>query len=163
MRMRLTQHTLRPHGDRLGFSLIELVLVLVIIAVMAGVAAPRFSGSSMRLRAAAVAQRIAADLAAARGRARSLSTSQVVIFNLAANTYELPGLQSLDRSTLPYVVELSHEPYKATVVSADFGGTSQITFDGYGRPDNGGLVVVSVGQVLKTIVVDAQTGMATVQ
>lgn len=161
--MRLSRHTVVPRCDRLGFSLIELVLVLVIVAIMAGVAVPRFTGSNTRLRSAAVAQRIAADLAAARGRARSLSTSQTVIFNLVANTYELPGLQSLDRAASPYVVELSNEPYKATVVSADFAGAPQIIFDGYGHPDNGGSVVVRVGEVLKTIVVDPQTGMASVQ
>ena len=60
------------------------------------------------------------------------------------------------------VVDLSVDPYVATILSADFGDDSVIVFDGFGLPDSGGSVVVQVANHKKTIAVDAQTGKPTV-
>ena len=50
-----------------------------------------------------------------------------------------------------------------SVLSADFGGQSRVSFDGYGVPSAGGSAVVQVGQTQKTVWLDAATGKATVQ
>jgi len=43
-------------------------------------------------------------------------------------------------------------------VSASFGGDATLIYDGFGKPDSGGQVVIAVGAYQKTILVDAGTG-----
>ena len=146
-----------------GFSLIELVLVVAIIAVVAGIAIPRYSGWQFRYRADAAARRIAADLTFAQTRARAASASQSLAFDVDAETYDLPGVPDMDHPGVDYQVDLSRGPYSANLVSADFGGAQTATFDGYGVPTAGGTVVVQSGPVTKTVTLDAGTATVTVQ
>jgi prepilin-type N-terminal cleavage/methylation domain-containing protein len=157
-------HTLRPRTNPPhAFSLLELVLVLAIIATLAAVAAPRYAASATRYRADLAARRIVADLHLAHARAKAASASQTVQFSPSTNDYELPGLPSLDGAAGTYTVELSDRPYDATLVSADFAGDTQVTFDGWGIPDSGGTLILTVGSERRTVVVDAETGKATIQ
>ena len=146
-----------------AFSLLELVLVVAIIAVLSAIALPRYARAVTRYRVQLAGNRIANDLGVARERARSLGASQSVSFDPAGDTYQIPGLESMDGSGGTYTVNLSDKPYKATLVSANFGGSTTVTFDGYGVPDNGGTIVVQIGSVAKTIVLDSSLAKATVQ
>ena len=146
-----------------GFSLLELVVVMVIMAILAAIATPRYGQAVARYRTASAARKVAADLTFARKRARISSTSQAVNFNVANNAYQLPGVADMKTAASDYSVALSSSPYKARIVSADFDGDGNVTFDGYGVPDSGGTVVVAVGDYSKTIVLDADSGKAEVQ
>src|SRR5947209_10986433 len=64
-----------------AYSLVELVLVLVTLAIMWGIAAPRYANSMSRYRAEAAARRIASDFALARAQAKQTSTNVVVVFD----------------------------------------------------------------------------------
>jgi prepilin-type N-terminal cleavage/methylation domain-containing protein len=146
-----------------AFTLIELVLVLAIVTVLSAMAVPRYVGAQLRYRADAAAQRIVADLAMARSRANTTSASQAVIFTLASSQYQMPGVTDLKNQGSNYTVYLGAAPYQATLVSVDFGGTSQVTFDGYGVPNCGGTVVIKAGDVQRTILLDANSGKAAMQ
>lgn len=147
-----------------GLTLAELVIVLLILAILAAAAAPRFIGSLHRYRAEAAAARVAHDLRFARRQATAQSASQTVQFNSpAAHQYELVNLDDPHRPGQPYVVNLASEPYLAVIVSADFGGDATIVFNGYGRPDSIGTVTVQSGTVQRIVTVDADTGKAEVQ
>ncbi len=52
----MTSPTMTSTGDRAGFTLVELILVVVILATIASIAVPRYAGSLdyMRLRSAAL-------------------------------------------------------------------------------------------------------------
>jgi prepilin-type N-terminal cleavage/methylation domain-containing protein len=152
-----------PHGGRKGFSLIEMVLVVVLVALVAAIARPRYVNSLNAYRANMAAKRIAADLILARKNAWATGVSKVVTFTLNTSQYQLVGLKSLDKSTADYVVNLAGSPYCATLFSISFGGTTSVTFDGYGFPTQGGTVVVQAGSFQKTVVVDQASGSVSVQ
>ena len=145
-----------------GFSLAELLCVVVIIGILSAIAVPRFSNSIALQRVDAAARRIVVDLKLAQREAKVTSSTQTVQFT-NDNAYELVGMPHPDHSGLPYKVDLGDEPYGTRDVSADFGGDSEIIFDMYGMPDSGGSVVIRVGNHLKTVSVDPDTGKASVQ
>ena len=150
-------------GRRSAFSLAELICVIVIISIITAIAAPRFSNSLALQHIEAAGRRIVVDLAFAQRQAKSSNASQTVRFDPAAGTYLLIGMPHPDHAAREYGVSLQEEPYRATLVSADFGGDQEIVFDVFGVPDSGGSVVIRVGNHVRTIVVDADTGKATAQ
>ncbi|MFQ6036852.1 MAG: GspH/FimT family pseudopilin, partial [Sedimentisphaerales bacterium] len=143
------------HG---GFSLLEMVLVLAIIATLTAIAAPRYQTALVRYRADLAARRIIADLALAQSNAKAGSSSRSVVFSVAADNYQMPDLSPLDGTSGIYQVNLSEKPYEADIISADFGADDQIIFDGWGLPDSGGTLVLTVGPEQRTVTVDAETG-----
>jgi prepilin-type N-terminal cleavage/methylation domain-containing protein len=157
------RQTKRRH--RSGLSLVEMVIVIAILAALASVAVPRYSLALQRYHAAAAGQRIAADLALAQTLGKTTSAGQPVAFSVINNNYQLTGYAGFmgGAAQTSYTVSLAASPYNATLVSASFNSTTQVTFDRFGQPDNGGTVVVQVGTVQKTITVDGNSGKVTVQ
>ena len=150
---------------RRAFTLIELVIVVLIMGIMAAAAAPRFNKSLCYHRAESAAKRIKADLELARKYAMSTSTKQTVSFVVASDRYSLAGVKDLNHGTQIYEVDLSDSLCNASIVSAAFdnGSDSDVEFDGYGVPDSGGTVVIQSGIYQRTIVVDSETGKASIQ
>ena len=146
-----------------GFSITEVVCVAVIIGILAAIAAPRFSNSLARQRVEGAARRIVVDLALVRRHAKVSGASQTVDFDVGDDLYRLVGMKHLDHDGQEYAVSLAQEPYQVGIVSADFGGHTDIVFDIHGMPDNGGSVVIQVGNHFRTISVDPVTGEASVQ
>ncbi len=151
----------QPQG---GFTLAELVMVVLIIGIITAVAAPKYIDSLSRYRAEAAAQRIATDLKYARREAVGGSITRRVQFDVPAiNQYTLVGIPHLDDPSRTYEVDLSAPPYSALIVSVNFGGDAELIFDGYGAPDSGGTVVVASGGYQETVSVDADSGKVAVQ
>lgn len=146
-----------------GFSLLEVVLVTAIIAVIATIAAPRFGMARGRYQVDLAARRIVADLGLAQSHAKSQSAACTVSFSAATETYQLADVSALDGDATDYTVDLTVQPYGADLASANFGGDSDVVFDGWGLPDSAGTVVVTVQSEQRTIVLDAETGKAAVQ
>lgn len=148
-----------------GFSLVELVLAMVLVSIIAALAAPRYAVAVSRYRVEAAARRVAADLALAQSDARTASASRTVSFDPSTSTYRLIGRSSLDAPAANYVVSLSSAPYYSTLGTVSFGGagTTSVTFNGYGVPDNAGTIVVRSGNLTRQISVDADTGNASVR
>ncbi|MCG3125206.1 MAG: hypothetical protein CHACPFDD_00021 [Phycisphaerae bacterium] len=146
---------------RAGFTLFELIVVVVVVAIISALALPQFGGASDRQRTAGAAQRVAADIALAARHARVTGTTVSVVFS-GGGSYKIPGLPHLDRSAAEYAVSLSAEPHVVTFKTVDFGGDTTLKFDGYGSPDSGGLLVLAAGNSVHSVTVDASSGVATV-
>jgi type II secretory pathway pseudopilin PulG len=136
---------------------------VTIIAIVAGIAMPRFSGALARQHVDAAARRVMVDLALAKRQAKTSGSSQTVRFDAGSGWYELVGMPHPDHPAADYRVYLTEEPYGATPVSADFGGDNEIVFDVWGMPDSGGSMVIRVGNHFRTVSVDPDTGKASVQ
>jgi hypothetical protein len=132
--------------------------VVAIIAAFAAIAAPRYARSLARYRADSAARRIAADLAYARTAARAASASRTVEFKIVPSVYVIAGVVAAGRAPGTYEVPLGQEPYRASIVSADFGGDTKVVFNGFGIPGSGGTVVVRSGVVTKTVTLVDKTG-----
>lgn len=134
-----------------GFTLVELVIVLMITGIMAAAAAPRYWNAMAIYGTDAAAQRIAADLNLARDHAQQTSAAHTVDFYLATNRYVLTSLTDFDHSDQTYEVRFNQSEYGVTLISANFGGTTSVTFDIYGRPNNAGTIQVQSGSTVRQI------------
>ena len=153
--MALHRFTGPPTGLRTAFTLLELVVVMTIIGVVGAIAVPRYTTFVGGQRADAAARRITTDLSYLQRRARTYSQSLTVSFDVGTDSYSVPGMRDPDHTDRDYVVLLSREPYEATIESADFGGDTDLVFDGYGILDSGGTVIIRVGKHQRTITVEA--------
>ncbi|HET6249157.1 MAG TPA: GspH/FimT family pseudopilin [Tepidisphaeraceae bacterium] len=145
-----------------AFTLMELVIVMMILTIAAMIGLPRFSTAICRYKAELAARQILADLNLARATAKSTSASQTVAFNVAASSYTMAGIQSLDDHSPNYQLSLAAHPYDSTLISVNFNGTSQVTFDAYGSADNGGKITLACGGIQTTVTLEATNGKATV-
>jgi prepilin-type N-terminal cleavage/methylation domain-containing protein len=146
-----------------GFSLVEMVTVLALIAVLAAVAIPKWAASLRNYRLNQAANRVVADLLRAQRAAYASSSAKTVNFTVASSQYAMAGITDLKHPTSTYTVTLAEEPYQCTLVSV-WGRTTtaSLVYDGYGAPSCGGNIVIASGSQQKVIVVDAVSGAASV-
>jgi prepilin-type N-terminal cleavage/methylation domain-containing protein len=157
-----TQTQRTHHAIRGGFSLIELVMVMTIIAILSAIAVPRYAGSLARYRADAAANRVVTDLNYARERAKATSTSVTVKLKVSQDCIQLIGVPALDDPNIDWETDLSAKPYLADLV-ADTFPSSKVTFDGYGIPDSGGTIQLIIGSEARIVTLDPDSGKAAVQ
>lgn len=146
---------------RNGFTLPELLVVVLILGIIAAIASPRYGALLQQRQVRAAAQWVVADLKYARQYAKTKGKSQAVVFNQDTESYELTGLDNIDHPGTSFVVNLNQLAYPANIVSASFGDggvTGTINFDHHGRPDYGGTLIVEHSGEQLQIVVDALTG-----
>ncbi len=159
---------------RRGFSLLELVMVLTIMATLAAIATPRYANAMARYRADLAARRIAADLQLAQRIARTESRSRTVQFDMEHCRYELINVSNPDQPQKPYLVNLTDSPYRASQLKIQAtqhnrGGNNKtatklkITFNGFGMPDDQYTIAVQSGAITRTVIVHADTGATSIR
>lgn len=154
---------------RAGFTLVEILIVLVVLAFMAGVAIPQFGsgsndaavdGAALRLRAAilyaqgrsigGVRMRVAMDPAAESFSVIDVATGAVV---------PDPGVPS---KTYAFAFSSLEATAGVDLVSTTFSGNA-VSFNDFGAASSGGTATLKSGDATRTVWVDAFTGRAGVQ
>ena len=158
-------------ADRSGLTLIDLVVTILVIAIGAAVTAPRIGGTLEAYRVCVAADHLVADLNYARRYARLKSTNCTAVFTTTPPSYILTGVPASNRSGGDHTVNFSDLGYGVTFASVDFDGSSDVTFDQFGRPFTAGgtspltdgTVTVQAGAAIATVAVHPATGKASVQ
>ncbi len=156
------------HCCRAGVTLVDLVITVMIVAILAAVAMPRFASTVSRLRTEAVARRIASDLNFARRTAIQTSRTTSVTFAAAPAGYTMTGVEHPAYPSQAYVVAVADIDGSVALQSFNFDGGPVLSFNTYGRPLVGsnalavGAVVVASGGHALSVVVDPSTGETSV-
>jgi prepilin-type N-terminal cleavage/methylation domain-containing protein len=151
-----------------GFTLAELMIVLVIISIIAAIAVPMYSSAAgVQLKTAANV--IASDLEYAKSMAISTGQTYQVVFDTAAESYRIKNSAGAV-ITHPvhiganYIVNFASDSRlsKVDIVSTTFGGT--ISFDYLGTPsaNSGEVVLVAEGSTMK-VKIETITGYITIE
>lgn len=175
MRIHITQPLSRPASARGGFTLIELIAVMLLTAILAASAIPAI-GSIGNTRQTVAAKTLLHGVTLARQNAVATGTRTWVVFDAAAETWSVlvedprnPGRTNATTMTdaatgHDFTEQLDIGDFSSVqIISADFDGGSEIGFDWQGRPLNvaendlaaDGLVVLSGNH---QITVEVETG-----
>jgi prepilin-type N-terminal cleavage/methylation domain-containing protein len=153
-----------------GFTLIELIVVIVILLILSAVIAPKITNVITGTRINTAARKIASDIRYAQSLAISAQTTYGVIFNPnPTNTYSLYQNTSATIITNPfsgglYTVQLNTGEYDGITIWGS--GSSEVKFDSLGSPTLGGgsSVIISNNGAAPTraITVAANTGKVSI-
>jgi prepilin-type N-terminal cleavage/methylation domain-containing protein len=147
---------------RPGFSIVELLMVLLVMGIVAAIATPSFYRSLRYHELESAARRVRFDLEQAGHAARVKSQTQSLTFS-SATTYTLSsGVASLESPGQTYTVDLAGAPYELDGVTIDFGGATTISFDGYGNASVGGTIVLALGGQTRTVTLSSTNGQITI-
>ncbi len=145
-----------------GFSIIELLVVLLIMSIVAATATPSFYRSLRYHALESAARRVKLDLEQACHAARVNSQMESFTFT-NATTYTLSsGVESLKSPGQTYTVDLASTPYELDGVTLNFGWPTTVSFDGYGNASVGGTIVLALGDETRTLTLDSTSGQITI-
>lgn len=146
--------------QRAGFTLIEMVTVIAIVATLAAVTVPKFGRSLELRRAEAAARLVAADILRAREYARISGVARTISYSTVTSAYTI-DMPDPDRPRSNYSIALPFS-FGVVITSASFNAGTTLTFNTEGLPSAGGTVTVAAGRISRTVTVNAVTGQATV-
>lgn len=154
---------------RAGFTLAEVLIVLVVVAFMAGVAIPQIAGSSDQAILDGAALRARAALLYAQGRSIG-GVRHKVVFSPSTETFTVYNVVTgavapdPENSAKSYQVVLSaDEDLRGVDLASTTFGSNEVSFNDYGVPSGGGTATFSRAGRSRKVSVDAFTGRVSLQ
>jgi Tfp pilus assembly protein FimT len=155
-----------PPRERTGLSLIELTIGLGLVAIMAGVAVPRYVGTLTEYRIQLAARRLADDLQWTQRSARHTASPQSITIEPPLHRYQLSHANSLTRRDQVYQVRLGTSPYHVQIVDVQsesqpeegVSSTMTLHFNRFGQPDQALKITLRAGQQVRTVSVTPISG-----
>jgi prepilin-type N-terminal cleavage/methylation domain-containing protein len=130
-----------------GFTLIELIIVIVIVGILAGIAIPTYANYQARLTLQTALSQVESDLRNIQTKAKATGVNYQAIFSNTATTYQLQGGTYQESNKLPAgvktVTSTTITYYPAYLQSESTTGTVSFTI----RNQNGWLSVNSMGMI----------------
>lgn len=146
-----------------GFTLVEILVVLVILAIAAAIVVPRVSGMG-DLQVASAARMALANMQYAQNEAIVSQRAVTVAFDLAGNAYELRYTDGtllthpVDKDDFRVQFASTTGVEKVSILAASFGGQAKVTFDSLGSPSSNGEVTFIADGHRQRITVSPVTG-----
>lgn len=152
---------------RPGFTLVEILVVVVILGIAAAMVVPRIGGTGDQ-QVAAAARTLLCDLQYAQNEAIVSQQNVTITFDTVSGSY----LLSNANGTLQHPV--TKKPYqvcysqtrgfeKVLLAGVSFSGAQTVTFDPLGAPSSGGQVFLTADGRTWRITVASVTGRITVE
>jgi prepilin-type N-terminal cleavage/methylation domain-containing protein len=150
----MTCHRLRHPG----FSLAELVVVLIILAFLAAIAAPRVSNTLRRQRLDAASRRLIVDLELVRSQAILDGANRALTLSVAGQYYTLPSQVSVGAGSR---VDLNAAPYEGVSLVGTSFNPAEVVYNRLGLPQSVGAITLQAGPEQAIITLSAASGRAT--
>lgn len=153
----------RMHFNQCGFTLVELIMVIVIIGVIGAIAAPRFFDNNV-FRSRGFADQVQSSLRYAQKIAIAQRRNACVTFTLPAPSTVTLRIASLAGAGSPCDTDLiSPTGDPAYVITAPAGIAfavlpADFNFDALGRPNPGALPAITIVGATNSITIEAETG-----
>lgn len=161
-----------------GYTLIEVLITVTIMGIAAAIVVPNMlRGGTLGVQAGA--RIIIADLLFAQNEAMAQQSTRRVVFDSDDNSYRV---EKYDAGASAWVLEFNpalgiggdQQNYEVDfdednrfsgvdIVSADFNGTTTVTFDDLGNPSSGGTVRLRFDEHVYEVKVAPFTGRVTVE
>lgn len=103
---------------RQGFSMIEIVIVLAVLAILIAIATPNYQRWRANVQVQQMAQQLAQDISQQRSEARRTNTSKAL--TVATNQYSLNGRTV----TMPSTISLTPDTLAALTFAPPYGSSS---------------------------------------
>ena len=112
-------NTNRKHGQARGFTLVEVMVVMVIIALIMGLVGTSMARSVSSAEARAATRKLVASLRYTRARAILDKKEQVFLVDIDNHSYQVPGRKQID---LPEGVDMTITTARSEVTSEAVAG-----------------------------------------
>ncbi len=151
----MSHQTPEARTSEAGFTLLEMIAAVALIALAVSVVMPRFSASRQALKLRATAVELSSSLKTTRAAALSANTDAVLVIDTARRNYSADGAVKLKQ--IPRDVALTFETPVAESADASHGG---FRFHPDGTA-SGGRIGLRSGTDAASISVDWLTGAVT--